>query len=124
MDRASALESLPEVSDALVIDTSELGRRGELVLLIVPVPTGAPVDAEIEQRVRRALRSQLSPRHVPDRIVTVAALPRTLNGKKLEVPIRRILLGTPPDEAVAPGALADPSILSDVLSALAQAGLR
>jgi acetoacetyl-CoA synthetase len=123
------VESLPEIADALVIDTSELGRQGELVLLVVPAelpPPGTPLslDPEFEARVRSALRQALSPRHVPDRIVAVGSLPRTLNGKKVEVPIRRILLGASPEEAVSLDALAEPEALTAVLSALEQAGLR
>jgi acetoacetyl-CoA synthetase len=57
------------------------------------------------------LRSALSPRHVPDEIVAVPAIPRTLSGKKLEVPVKRILMGAPPDEAASRGALMNPSAL-------------
>ncbi len=114
------VEALPEVSDALVVDTTELGRQGELILLVVPSQDWSP---ETELRIRRALREQLSPRHVPDRIVAVPALPRTLNGKKTEVPIRRILLGVPPDKALSIDALEDPGAFSGVLLALERAGL-
>ena len=58
-----------------------------------------------------ALRSELSPRHVPDRIEAVPAVPRTLSGKKLEVPVKRILSGTPADQAASRGSLADPTAL-------------
>jgi acetoacetyl-CoA synthetase len=124
------VESLPEVADALVVDTTELGRRGELVLLVVPAgdrpgAPGAPaLSAQLEERIRTALRRQLSPRHVPDRIVAVGRLPRTLNGKKVEVPIRRILLGADPGQVVSVDALSDPGALDDVLDALERAGLR
>jgi len=123
------VESLPEVADALVVDTTELGRQGELVLLVVPADPpagGAPagLDPALEEQIRTVLRRQLSPRHVPDRIVAVSRLPRTLNGKKVEVPVRRILLGASPDEAVSVDALSDPGALDDVLGALEQAGLR
>jgi acetoacetyl-CoA synthetase len=63
---------------------------------------------ELRARISAALREQLSPRHVPDEIVVVPAVPRTLSGKKLEVPIKRILTGTPPDEAASRGSLANP----------------
>jgi acetoacetyl-CoA synthetase len=125
------VEALPEVADALVIDTSELGREGELILLVVPTgadrPGGAevaePGGATLEASVRAALRSRLSPRHVPDRVIAVESLPRTLNGKKVEVPLRRILLGTPVDEALSRDSLAEPAALDAVLSALSGAGL-
>ena len=116
------VETIPEVTDAVVVDTSELGRQGELVLLVVPA-AGVVLDEEAVAGVRGALRERLSPRHVPDRVIAVRSLPRTLNGKKVEVPIRRILLGTSPAEAVSADALADPAALDDVLSALSGAGL-
>ena len=119
------VESLPEVADSLVVDTSELGRQGELVLLVVPTPQdgNSVLDPALEDAIRAAVRQHLSPRHVPDRIVAVGGLPRTLNGKKVEVPIRRILLGVPADEAVSVDALTDPQALDDVLAALQRAGL-
>ena len=117
------VETLPEITDALVVDTSELGRQGELVLLVVPATGDGVLAEEAAGRLRRALRERLSPRHVPDRIIGVRRIPRTLNGKKVEVPIRRILLGTAPAEAVSADALADPDALADVLSALSGAGL-
>jgi acetoacetyl-CoA synthetase len=125
------VEALPDVADALVVDTSELGRRGELVLFVVPArgPAGEPgerggLTAEAEDRIRSSLREQLSPRHVPDRIIAVGRLPRTLNGKKVEVPVRRILLGAEPDQALSKDSLADPAALAEVLAAVAEAGLR
>jgi acetoacetyl-CoA synthetase len=63
------------------------------------------------REVRDAIRTALSPRHVPDEIHQVPGIPRTLSGKKLEVPVRKILLGTPVEEAADPAALADPGVL-------------
>lgn len=124
------VDTLPGIADSLVIDTSELGREGQLVLLVVPAGSGEPGEsgerpdlAELEAQVRAALREQVSPRHVPDRVIAVRALPRTLNGKKVEVPIRRILLGTPVERAVSHDALADPAALDEVLAELRDAGL-
>jgi acetoacetyl-CoA synthetase len=115
------VESLAEVVDSLVVDTSGLGSDGELVLFVVPA-AGAG-DHDLREELRKAIREQLSPRHVPDRIVVVPAIPRTLNGKKIEVPVRRILLGAPPAEAVSQDALADPAALAALLEAVAaQAG--
>lgn len=124
------VEAMPEVADALVIDTTELGRQGELVLLVVPARSPDPggpqpsLDADLEARIRATLRQALSPRHVPDHIVAVRALPRTLNGKKVEVPIRRIVLGAAPEEALSFDALADRGAFDEVLAALDRAGLR
>ncbi len=116
------VEALDEVSEALVVDTTELGRRGELVLFVVPAgaagtPGPAPLDEATVVGIRRAGAERLSPRHVPDRVIAVPSIPRTLNGKKIEVPVRRILLGRPVDEAVAGGALVDPSSLGAVIDA-------
>lgn len=110
------LERTEGVADALLVDTSELGREGRLYLFVVAGPAADPDRLADELRAR--LRSELSPRHVPDEIVMVDAIPRTLNGKKLEVPIRRILLGTPPNEALTPGAVDDPEALDRFLARL------
>ena len=74
---------------------------------------GTDVDA-LRTSVARELRTRLSPRHVPDELHVVKALPRTLSGKKLEVPVKKILRGVPADEAATRGALADPSALDEV----------
>jgi acetoacetyl-CoA synthetase len=105
------VEAFAEVGDSLVVDTGRLGREGKLILYIVPAP-GRQLDEDLASRLRAALRAQLSPRHVPDEIHQVPGIPRTLSGKKLEVPVRKILLGTDPAEAVDPNALANPEVLS------------
>jgi acetoacetyl-CoA synthetase len=69
------------------------------------------VDDDLVAAVRTALRTDLSPRHVPDQIVPVRAVPRTLSGKKLEVPVKKILTGADPTDAAAKGALANPDSL-------------
>ncbi len=104
------VERLPEVTDSLVVDTGQLGRPGRLVLYVV-LAEGRDLDDDLTGRLRGALRSELSPRHVPDEIHQVPGIPRTLSGKKLEVPVRRILLGTPVAEAADPDALANPEVL-------------
>ena len=80
--------------------------------LFVALRPGSALDAALEARIRTALRRELSPRHVPDAVVAVAAIPKTLNGKKLEVPVKRVLAGEPPERAAAAGALADPGALA------------
>jgi acetoacetyl-CoA synthetase len=108
----SVVESLPEVGDALVIHLEDdEGGLGDLVLFVAP-REGETIDDDARTRIARALRDNLSPRHVPDDIVVVAAVPRTLSGKKLEVPVKRILRGTPADQAAARGALANPESLT------------
>jgi acetoacetyl-CoA synthetase len=105
------VEELPEVTDSLVIDTGVLGTDGKLVLYLVLAP-GQSLTDELTATIRSALRSALSPRHVPDEMHQVPGVPRTLSGKKLEVPVRRILTGTPLREAADPDSLANPEVLS------------
>jgi acetoacetyl-CoA synthetase len=104
-------ESFPEVVDSLVVDTGRLGQEGRLVLF-VQLAAGTELDDSLSGKIRAALREQLSPRHVPDEIVAVPGVPRTLSGKKLEIPVRKILLGAPVAEAADPSALANPEVLS------------
>jgi len=105
-----AVEAFPEIADSLVVDTGRLGAEGRLILYVVPA-AGAELDEDLKNRIRAALRAQLSPRHVPDEIHQVPGIPRTLSGKKLEVPVRKILHGTDPGRAADPNALADPDLL-------------
>jgi acetoacetyl-CoA synthetase len=108
----AVVEGLPEVADSLVIHLEDdEGGAGELLLFVVPAD-GATVDDELRAKIARELRTSLSPRHVPDTIVGVPAVPRTLSGKKLEVPVKKILTGTPSDTAAAKGALANPESLA------------
>jgi acetoacetyl-CoA synthetase len=104
------VEGFDEVADSLVIDTSGAGNtEGELLCFVVM--TKGAVLSEVAGRLRRELRRSLSPRHVPDRFVEVDAVPRTLNGKKCEVPVKKILAGTAPERAISKDALANPDAL-------------
>ena len=105
-----AVEGFDEIADSLVVDTGRLGAEGRLVLYVVPAE-GAELDDDLKSRLRAALKAQLSPRHVPDEIHQVPGIPRTLSGKKLEVPVRKILHGMDPERAADPNALADPDVL-------------
>ena len=86
------VELLPEVTDSLVVDTSTSSGEGDLLLFVV-LADGAEL-TDVEPRLRSLIRSELSPRHVPGAVVPVSAVPRTLNGKKCEVPIKRRNLST------------------------------
>jgi acetoacetyl-CoA synthetase len=114
------VEGLDEVTDSLVVDVSEPGGEGRLLLFLVLRP-GAELDEELRERVRAAVRRELSPRHVPDEIHAIADVPRTLSGKKLEVPVKRVLAGVPLSKAVSEGALANPEAIHEVV-ALASGG--
>jgi acetoacetyl-CoA synthetase len=114
----SVLEELPDVLDSLVVHLEDdTGGPGELLLFVVPAP-GTEVGDELRSTIGQALRSQLSPRHIPDTIETVDVIPRTLTGKKLEAPVKRILLGAAPSDVASSDGLADPSAL-DAFAALA-----
>ena len=105
------VERLPEITDSLVVDTGQLGAEGRLVLYVA-LAEGCQLTGELTGRIKAALRTELSPRHVPDEIHQVPAVPRTLSGKKLEVPVRKILLGTPVADAADPDAIANPEVLA------------
>ena len=105
------VERFEEVADSLVIDTGQLGQDGQL-LLFVTLGEGTALDERLERAICSALRTELSPRHVPNEIRVVPGIPRTLSGKKLEVPIRRILLGTPVEQAANPDAMVNPEVLT------------
>ncbi len=107
----AAIERLPEVDDSLVVHLEDpAGGPGELLLFVV-LGGGRQLDDGLRARIGAELRAGLSPRHVPDAIYQVPAVPRTLSGKKLEVPVKRILQGTPADMAASRGALVDPGAL-------------
>jgi acetoacetyl-CoA synthetase len=103
------VEEVPGVDDSLVIDTSAAGVEGKLLLFVVLSP-GADLDVVRAEVVAR-IRSELSPRHVPDEVTAIAEVPRTLNGKKCEVPVKRLLAGVALERAVSEGALKNPAAM-------------
>lgn len=105
------VEELPEVEDSLVVHLEDpAGGNGELLLFVQPAG-GTPLDDALVTRIRTALRGELTPRHVPDRIEAVPVVPRNRTGKKLEVPVKRILLGAAVDDVASRDVLADPTAL-------------
>jgi acetoacetyl-CoA synthetase len=105
------LQDLPYVTDSVVIHLEDArGGMGELILFVVPA-AGTVVDDALKATLVKEIRTALSPRHVPDRIVPVDAVPYSRTGKKLEVPIKKMLRGAAPDEVASPDALADPRSL-------------
>src|SRR2546422_230851 len=105
-----AVEELPEVLDSLVVDPGQLDREGRLLLFVV-LRAGVALDDALRSRIKEKLRRDLSPRHVPDEIHVVGEVPYTLNGKRLEVPVKRILAGVPADVAASPDAMRNPESL-------------
>jgi acetoacetyl-CoA synthetase len=115
----AVVEALPEIADSVVIHLDD----ADELILFVALREGFALDDALRQGIATELRASLSPRHVPDRIVAVPAVPRTLSGKKLEVPIKRILTGTPADVAASRGSLANPESLDAFVElAAARAG--
>ena len=113
-DFYAVVEGFDEVADSLVVhveDATDSGGLGELILF-VKLADGFELTDELRARIRKALASELSPRHTPDVIEAVPAVPRTLSGKKLELPVKRILGGATAGDVAADGALVDPSALA------------
>jgi acetoacetyl-CoA synthetase len=105
------VEALPEVLDSLVIDLEGLGGASYMPLFVV-LREGLVLDAALERQIKTAIRAALSPRHVPDAIFAIPDVPRTLSGKKLEVPVKKILMGVPVERAANPDSLKNPELLA------------
>jgi acetoacetyl-CoA synthetase len=105
----SAVEGVPEVLDSLVIDVQ---RDGEAWMpLFVVLRDDVELNDELSAEIRRRIREHCSPRHVPDEILAIAEVPRTLSGKKLEVPVKKILMGEDAERAASRDSLANPDSL-------------
>lgn len=115
-DFYTVLEELPEIDESLVVHLEDpTGGTGTLVLLVAMVP-GHALDERLKSRLSQTLRERCSPRHVPDEIHEVPAIPKTGSGKKLEVPVKRILQGADPDQVAQRGSLSSPTALDAVVS--------
>jgi acetoacetyl-CoA synthetase len=101
-----AVEALPEVLDSLVVDLEYLGRESWMPLFVV-LREGCSLDAAMAVRIRAAVRAALSPRHVPNEVFQVAAIPRTLSGKKMELPVKKLLMGAEPETVLKRDAMAN-----------------
>lgn len=109
----AVVENIDDIADSLVVHFTE-DDADELVLFI-SLNDDVKMSKDLEKAIRANLNSKLSPRHLPDKIKEVKAIPRTLSGKKVEVPVKKILLGTPPGDAVSMDSLANPEALDDFL---------
>jgi acetoacetyl-CoA synthetase len=105
-----AVLSLDEVTDALVVDIPREGEENFMPLFVV-LRDGAELDEALSKAIKARIREDCSPRHVPNEIVTVSEVPRTLSGKVLELPVKRILQGTDPEKAASRDSLANPKAL-------------
>jgi len=101
-----AVEAIPEVLDSLVVDLEYLGRESYMPLFVV-LREGLVLDAELTKQLKDAIRTALSARHVPNEIFQVEAVPRTLSGKKMELPVKKLLMGTKADQVFKQGAMAN-----------------
>jgi acetoacetyl-CoA synthetase len=105
-----AVDAVPEVADSLVIDVQKPNGEAYMPLFVV-LEEGVELDEDLTDRIKKSIRDTTSPRHVPNEILAVPEVPRTLNGKKLEVPVKKILSGTPPEEAASKDSLSNPGSL-------------
>ncbi len=117
----SAVLSVPEVLDALVIDLPRDGTDGWMPMFVV-LREGETLTDEVRAEIRRRIREDCSPRHLPDEITQIDEVPRTLSGKVLEVPVKRILMGTPASEAASRESLANPAALDYFVELAAEQG--
>jgi acetoacetyl-CoA synthetase len=102
-----AVLSVDAVQDALVVDVPKQGEENWMPLFVV-MKNGAELDDDTIARIKRRIREDCSPRHVPNEVIAIPEIPRTLSGKVLEVPVKRVLMGEPPDTAASRESLANP----------------
>ena len=105
-----AVEDMPEVLDSLVVDLEYLGRESFMPLFVVLAP-GTTLDDALKQRIKERIRTLASGRHVPNEVYAIGEVPRTLTGKKMELPVRKILLGAAAASVASPDAMANPQSL-------------
>jgi acetoacetyl-CoA synthetase len=106
----SAVDKVEEVSDSLVVDVPRDGGNSFMPLFVV-LQEGVELDDDLKGRIKSSIKENASPRHVPNEIFAVSDIPKTLNGKKLEVPVKKILSGTPPEKAASKESLSNPESL-------------
>jgi len=105
------VERLPEITEALVIGAEEPDGGYWMPLFVVPTP-GVTLDDALRETIRDAVRTGASPRHVPDEILAVPAIPHTKTGKKLEAPVKRLLQGAPTEQVLNPSAVDNPDLVA------------
>jgi acetoacetyl-CoA synthetase len=116
-----AVLGIDAIVDALVVDLPRPGTDGWMPLFVV-LREGAELDEGLPREIARRVRERCSPRHVPDEVFQIEEVPRTLSGKVLEVPVKRILMGTPPEKAASRDSLANPAALDYFVAMAARLG--
>jgi len=109
------VESFPEIIDSLIVDLELIDRPSYMPLFVV-MRESVVLNADLKQRIKQRLRQDISPRHVPDAIIPIEQVPYTLSGKKMEIPIRKILLGLDADQTANRGAMRNPGSLDFFLT--------
>jgi acetoacetyl-CoA synthetase len=104
------VESFPEVLDSLIIGVELPGGKYYMPLFVI-LREGVQLDEDLKARIKQKLRANVSPHHVPDEILAIPEVPRTLSGKKLEVPVKKLFMGIPMEKAVSKDALANPNAI-------------
>ena len=116
----SAVEGLDAVLDSLVVHLDDPDREAGRLVLFVQLADGVELDDDLRRRIAQTIRSELSPRHLPDELHAVPAVPRTISGKKMEVPVKRLLEGEPLERVANPGSMADPNSLDSYVAIAGQ----
>ena len=117
------VEDLPEVLDSLIVGVEQPGGKYYLPLFVV-LREGVQLDDTLKTKIKRTVRERISPHHVPDEIIQVSDIPRTLSGKKMEVPVKKLFLGLPVEKAVSVDAMGNPQSIPFFIDFAAKAGLR
>src|SRR5438270_5740029 len=101
------VESLPEVLDSLIVGIEQSGGKYYMPLFVV-LRENVELDDALKARIKDKLRSNISPHHVPDEVIAISEVPRTLSGKKTEVPVKKLFMGIPVEKAISMDALSNP----------------
>jgi acetoacetyl-CoA synthetase len=117
------VEDIPEVLDSLVVGVEQPGGKYYMPLFVV-LREGVVLDDALKTKIKQSLRERISPHHVPDEVVAIKEVPRTLSGKKMEVPVKKLFLGLPVEKAVSVDAMANPQSIQFFIDFAEQAGFR
>ncbi len=111
-----SVEQLDEVAECLVVDLGALGQASYMMMFVKLSSSQNLSDEALQEKIHEQIRQTLSPRHIPDEIVVIGDIPKTLNGKKMEVPVKKLLLGLPEHEALSRDAMSNPACIDEYLA--------